>query len=527
MIISLIFFLGYNAYLVDHSLVNLKLAVDKISDARTLEDAKKIKRLIAYPIRQELAKKKLNAQNLVELEYIEEILGKTQNIAQVEDAKTFLKEVINRKEKERGAVLASLDTVSKTILPVERAESRRALKRQEESLKKKIKNTKDKKKLQELYLELDAVYTKLKEFDQVETVSSELIKLDPKSYAVAKAKFTKAWAYKQKNNFKKAKDIFAEISNEYADDELGVLSLYQITDTLYKEGKTEEAIKSFAALFDKYSSSPLGQIAQFRVGAIYLYDLKDYEAAAVAFNKLSERYKRTNVASYVNKKILPYLSKRYRKGGYYLLSQERFREADESFSRAIKINPKDAQSYTGRGLSVLGLGDKEAALNFTRQAVELTSDDWLCVANLGYVYIILRMYDEAEKNYKRAMLLNSRIAEIYYNLGYIYAVKNKFKQAIPQFKKAIMLKNNFSFAYNNLAYSLWHENNFAGALAGLKRAVELEPVYLEAHYNLGLVYESMASYDKALEEFEIVLRLKPNYRDIAQRIENIKKRTVP
>jgi tetratricopeptide (TPR) repeat protein len=334
-----------------------------------------------------------------------------------------------------------------------------------------------------------------------------------------------AWAYKQKGSFDRAKAVFEEVAQEYADTDLGVLSKYQKADILYRQGNTQEAIRSLEDFFDKYSFLPVGQIARFRVGAIYMHDLKNYEAAAAAFNKLGDKWRKGRIAEYVGKKILPYLSKRYRNRGYYLLSQQKFQEAGESFSYAIKINPRDAQSYTGSGLSALGLGAKEDALNLTRKAVELDSDDWLCVANLGYVYVALRMYEQAEKQYKEAMLLNSRIAEVYYNLGYTYAVRSKFKEAIPQFRKAVMIKNSFSFAYNNLAYSLWHEDNFAGALGELKKAVELNPDYLDAHYNLGLVYESMASYDKAMEEFEVVLRLRPEYRNVAQKIEKLKTKT--
>jgi tetratricopeptide (TPR) repeat protein len=522
LIASVIFFLGYNAYLVDHSLVNLKLAVDEISDARTLEDAKKVKRLLSYPIKQEIAKKKIDSQNLVQLEYIEEILSSAKDVGQLEDAKMFLQEMVGRKEAERGAVLASLDALDKNILPVERKESPAALAKEEERIKRKIQDTKDTLALQELYGELNSVYAKRSEFDKAEASASQVIELDPKTYEAAKAKFTKAWALKQKGNLQKAREIFTQVSSEYPDMDLGVLSKYQITDTLYKEGKTQEAIKAFGEFFDKYSFLPIGQIAQFRVGAIYMHDKKDCEAAAAAFGKLSEKWKKGSIKEYVDKKIMPFLSKRYRNQGYYLLSQRKFKDADDSFSSAIKINPRDAQSYTGRGLSLLGLGQKEEALGLARKAVEIESDDWLCVANLGYVYTAVGMYEQARKEYAKAVLLNSAIAELYYNLGYTFAVRRMFKEAIPLFKKAIALKRSFSFAYNNLAYSLWHADDYGVAVEELKKAIELNPDYLDAHYNLGAIYEKLASYDRALEEFEIVVRIRADFRDINKKIEELK-----
>lgn len=518
---AVIFFLGYNAFLVDHSLVNLKLAVDKISDARTLEDAKKIQSLVVYSLKREVSAEKININNVAELEFAQQILGDAKNMAQLRDAKLFLNDVIERKEKERGVLRSSLDTISKNVIPVERKETARALEKREDYLIKKISTTKDKDELGELYSQLDAVYVRLGDSAKAEAASLQAIKLDTRGYRAAKARFLRAWSYKQKGELQKAGEIFSQISEEYPDMDLAALSKYQAADILYAQGKVKEAIKSFEGFFDQYSFMTVGQLAQFRAGSIYLYDLNDREATAAAFNKLSEKWQRGAIVDYVNKKMFPLLSRRYRNKGYELLMRREFNAADMSFSQAIEINPKDSQSLTGKGLARLGLGNIRQALELTSKAVEITPDDWVCVANLGYVYTVMKKYEAAQKQYARAVVLNPRIAELYYNLGYTFAVRGNFKKAIILFKRAIAIKQGFSFAYNNLAYSLWYENNYSRAVEELNIAVGLNPDYLEAHYNLALIYEKLAAYGRAKEEFDIVARLNPGYRDIASRLKNL------
>ncbi|MDD4900175.1 MAG: tetratricopeptide repeat protein, partial [Candidatus Omnitrophica bacterium] len=453
-ICAVIFFLGYNTYLVDHSLVNLKLALDEISDARTLEDVKKIEQALSYPLRKEISKQKIDMSTLADLEYVNDVLSNPKNLNQLEDVKFFLRRVIAKKSQERGPLMASLDTMSKTFLPIQQKETINNLRKEEVKLKEKI-NTAKPEEIQELYSQLNVVYQKLNEYKKAEEVSSKLIELDPQIYRAAKVKFTKAWDYKTKGDLDQAKAVFDEIIRDYPNSELAVLSKYESADILYKQGKINESIKANEEFASEYTGAPVAQMAQFKVGATYLYDLNNFDEAVKAFDKIGETWKEQPLIKYIDNKVTPFISKKYRSRGYYLLSRKRYEAASEAFSRAIKVNEQDAQSYTGLGVAFLGLGKKEEALQEAREGVRLNENDWGSVANLGYIYIQLGLFDSAIEELRRSTGLNSKIAEIYYNLGYAYAKQEKYAKGIVSLKKAVALKPGFAFAYNNLGYCLW------------------------------------------------------------------------
>jgi len=523
-IAALIFFLGYNTYLVDHSLVNLKLALDKVSDARTIEDVKKIQQMLEYPLKQELAKQKINIEDMAELEYAKDILANPQSMSQVEDAKFFLKKIIAKKEQQRGAVMSSLDAISKVVLPIEHKESIAALKKEERALKGKIANTRDTGQLQDIYSQLNIVYYKLSEFKKAEEASAKIVALDPKSYRAAKVKFTEAWNYKQRGSFEAARKIFNQVISEYPDTEMAALSKYQLADILYKEGKVKEAIAANEEFSALYPGLTVAQLAQFKAGATYLYDLKDYGSAIKAFDKVAEKWNLAPLANYIDKKIVPYVAKRYRSRGYYLISKKRYAAAIDVFSRAIEINQRDAQSYTGKGLAFLGQNEKEKALEWARQAVKIDNRDWVAAANLGYVYLRLGMYEMGIEQYRRAAILNAKVAEIYYNLGYGYARLSNFMVAVAQFKKAISLRPDFAYAYNNLGFCLWYEGKFGEAMEALNKASQLRPDYVEALYNLGMVYENQALYDKAKEALRNALKQDPDYFKAREKLKKLESR---
>ncbi|MDD2751655.1 MAG: tetratricopeptide repeat protein [Candidatus Omnitrophica bacterium] len=522
-IVAVVFFLGYNTYLVDHSLVNLKLALDQVSDARTIEDVKKIEQALSYPLRKEISKKKIDMSTLADLEYVEEILANPKSLNQLEDVKFFLRRVIAKKSEERGPLMASLDTMSKTFAPIQQRETVNNLRKEEQQLKKKISTAKPE-EIHELYSQLNVVYQKLNDYKKAEEVSSKIIELDPQSYQAAKLKFTRAWDYKNKGNLDKAKEIFDEIIRDYANSELAVLSKYESADILYKEGKIEESIKANEAFASEYSNAPVAQMAQFKVGATYLYDLNNFDAAVKAFDKIGENWKEQPLIKYIDNKVTPFISKKYRSRGYYLLSRKRYDAASEAFSRAIKVNEKDAQSYTGLGVAFFGLGKKEEALKEAREAVKLNERDWVSVGNLGYIYLQLGILDPAIEQLHKASSLNSKIAEIYYNLGYAYAKQEKYSQGIVSLKKAVSLKPSFAFAYNNLGYCFWYEGRFGEALEAMKKATETNPEYADAQYNIGVIYESQALYEKAIIAYENTLHIDPDYRLARERMLKLKTR---
>lgn len=521
---AIIFFLGYNTYLVDHSLLNLKLALDKVSDARTIEDVKKIQQMLEYPLKQELAKKKINIEDMAELEYAKDILANPQNMGQVEDAKFFLKKIIAKKEQQRGAVMSSLDAISKAVLPIEHKESISALKKEERALKEKIANTRDSGQLQDFYSQLNIVYYKLSEFKKAEEATAKIVELDPKSYKAAKVKFTEGWNYKQRGSFEAVRKIFNQVINEYPDTEMAVLSKYQLADILYKEGRVKESIAANEEFSTLYPGLTVAQLAQFKAGAVYLYDLKDYDSAIKAFDQVAEKWNLAPLTNYIDKKIVPYVAKRYRSRGYYLLSKKRYAAAIDIFDRAIEINKRDAQCYTGKALAFLGKDENEKALELARQAVKIDPRDWLSVANLGYVYLRLGMYEMGIEQYRKAAILNAKVAEIYYNLGCGYARLSNFMVAAAQFKKAISLRPDFAYAYNNLGFCLWYEGNFGQALEALSKAGQIRPDYLDAQYNLGLVYENQALYDKAKEAFKNALKQDPGYLKAKEKLQKLESR---
>ena len=114
-------------------------------------------------------------------------------------------------------------------------------------------------------------------------------------------------------------------------------------------------------------------------------------------------------------------------------------------------------------------------------------------------------YNEAIKNYQKAIEINPESSLVCGNLGVAFGKLKKYKEAVEYYEKAILLDKNNSNAFNNLAwlFATAKDENFRNP----SRAVELAKKacrltnYRDSEKldTLAEAYASMGDYDKAIE----------------------------
>jgi tetratricopeptide (TPR) repeat protein len=98
-----------------------------------------------------------------------------------------------------------------------------------------------------------------------------------------------------------------------------------------------------------------------------------------------------------------------------------------------------------------------------------------------------------------------------YNKGITANSTKNYDEAVEYFKKAVAVEPNYARGHVNLgvAYSMMNDND--KALASFEEAVRVDPTSIEAWENLGITYQSMREYTKAREAFAKVVELDPEY----------------
>lgn len=175
--------------------------------------------------------------------------------------------------------------------------------------------------------------------------------------------------------------------------------------------------------------------------------------------------------------------------------------------------------------------------------------------NLGLAAFEQGDYQIAIGHFERSIKLNFKVARTHNELGMCYLFLNRNEKAIPCFEKALELDPRFAEAHNNLGIALYGVNRLDDAEAQFQ-VVLTTPEYGTKFiplYNLGNIYQlkgelnkalsnyeralkdeakvpteyrtnirnqigntyyKLGQYDKALEQFEIVLILNPRFQEV-------------
>ena len=95
---------------------------------------------------------------------------------------------------------------------------------------------------------------------------------------------------------------------------------------------------------------------------------------------------------------------------------------------------------------------------------------------------------------------------INYNKGVMLFKKKEFSMAASYLSRAVQLEPSNGAYWNVYGLSLAQMGELDAAIEAFQKALEAEPDLTDIHNNLGMVYTEKKDYDKALEEYGLVLQ---------------------
>ncbi len=172
--------------------------------------------------------------------------------------------------------------------------------------------------------------------------------------------------------------------------------------------------------------------------------------------------------------------------GVALAHEGRLDEALEQFELVLKDAPKHMQSLVNIGGIHLSRGDAGEALKAFTSAV-MFWDVPVVRANLAVAFLQLDRLEEAERELRRALEMDHRMADAWTNLGSLLLRREAFEESIEASRKALELNPKFAMACNNLALALLALGRVDEAREEAARAKEMGyPVHPDLLASLGL-----------------------------------------
>lgn len=266
--------------------------------------------------------------------------------------------------------------------------------------------------------------------------------------------------------------------------------------------------------------------------------------------------------------------------GRSAMKNKRYSEAAAQFKTALMIDPEYTDAYMNLGIVLHLLGDARQAIACMKKVTELDTTSWESVYNnIGMIYGDQGEYEKALEMFRKALQVNRRSVIIYRNIAEIALVHKDWETAVEALDKAIenrptmgnmyeamiqeamqkyvdeenyadivdalsepitdevlgkfdaRIANELTWQdpklaadFTNLARALTELGRFDEAAYAYQNALKITPSDHVLLNRLGIVYARSGDLEKAAQQFEQALRIKPGFTDARHNLERCRRR---
>jgi protein O-GlcNAc transferase len=183
--------------------------------------------------------------------------------------------------------------------------------------------------------------------------------------------------------------------------------------------------------------------------------------------------------------------------------------AVEALAKAVSLKPKDNELRDAYAQLLIATRQPERGI--TEAQTVLADNQWDLSAriNLGYAYLNIGEYAQAEKAFRELLEIDSASIAGHYNLAIALKMQDQLEAAEKEFQKTIELDPSLAEPHYTLGITNWQLGDFPGTIAQMKAALAIRPGYAEAHYMLGIALKQSGDLDGAIPELKESIRLDP------------------
>lgn len=262
-------------------------------------------------------------------------------------------------------------------------------------------------------------------------------------------------------------------------------------EQLYAEGKLSPAINSYKQAIAADPNNPTNylNLARLQVWA------GDYQAAT------------TNAENALLKNPNNALGHAVRGWAKSFLGEDL--EAEAAIKRALELEPNNALAHAFYAEILLNkgdLGDVDQAIQQSKLAKELAPNQLEVQRARGLVLINTQNTEEAIQEFKGAIALNDKIADLHLNLGYAYRISGQNDLAVEELLSAFALNPDSSVAPTEISLAYANEGQFGKAVQYAEQASNIDPANTRLWGNLGVMHYRNGELDKAIPALALVVQ---------------------
>jgi Flp pilus assembly protein TadD len=183
-----------------------------------------------------------------------------------------------------------------------------------------------------------------------------------------------------------------------------------------------------------------------------------------------------------------------------------FLDADQWFTKALEMNPADADGWYYLGRTKYNENRFSEAIDAFHTCLKLDAHNVKAEDNLGLSYEGLNQIDEATQAFRTAIAWQTggseRDAQPYINMGMLLIDQEHPENSLPYLKEGVVLAPKNPKAHEQLGRAYLKLKRWNDAHNELEKAVQLAPNSSSLHYELAMSYRDQGLKEEAKKEFD-------------------------
>jgi len=175
----------------------------------------------------------------------------------------------------------------------------------------------------------------------------------------------------------------------------------------------------------------------------------------------------------------------------------------------LALNCEDVVAWGFLGTARLAAGRHQDAIEAFDRALELSPDTPMVLINRGCALFQLDKYTEALSSLNRAVQLDPLNVNAQFNLARVYKSQGRLTEAIDALKKTLKLDPGHVEAHTSLGDLLLQKGSLTECRQAWLNALSISPDQIRYRYGLAKFYSVNGEYDNAIEQYEIIRRIRP------------------
>jgi len=168
-----------------------------------------------------------------------------------------------------------------------------------------------------------------------------------------------------------------------------------------------------------------------------------------------------------------------------------------------------AQAYTNRGYAYASKGDYDGEIADETKAIELNPRQADAYANRGFANGVKGDYDSEIADESQAIELDPQLFQPYNNRSFAYGQKGDFDSAIADATRAIQMKPTIAQPYNNRGFAYLQKGDYDHAIADENKAIAFKKDLWPAYFVRGQAFAAKGDTAKALADLRIAAQQFP------------------